>query len=338
MIDFRSDTVTKPTEPMLKAIMTAEVGDDVFSDDPTVNRLEAYAAERFGKEAALFCPSGTMTNQIAIRVHTRPGDEVICDQLAHIYNYEGGGIAANSGCSVRLLQGDAGRFTADMVKQAIQADDPHYPHSRLVSVENTSNKGGGVTWKKSAIDAIRKVCDQHNLALHLDGARFYNALIAGSQSEEEAGKSFDSISICLSKGLGCPVGSLLLGSKDFIHQARRVRKLMGGGMRQAGYLAAAGIYALDQHIDRLAVDHQHAQRLAESLSDVLWVKGLLNVETNIVVAELAEGHEQSKILEDLAKHRVLAVGFGPGRIRFVTHLGISEKMIDKAISIFHQIA
>jgi threonine aldolase len=338
MIDFRSDTVTKPTDEMLKAMMAAEVGDDVFQDDPTVNRLESYAAERFGKEAALFCPSGTMTNQIAIRVHTRPGDDVICDQLAHIYQYEGGGIAANSGCSVRLLQGDAGRFTAAMVKSAIQADDPHYPHSRLVSIENTSNKGGGVIWDKAAISEIRKVCDENDLALHLDGARFYNAMIAGSQTEEEAGKHFDSISVCLSKGLGCPVGSLLLGSKDFIHQARRVRKVMGGGMRQAGYLAAAGLYALDHHVDRLAEDHEHAQKLANRLRDVLWVDHVLNVETNIIVVELAQGRDQQAVLEQLKEHRVLAVGFGPGRIRFVTHLGISEKMIDKAISVFHQIA
>lgn len=337
MIDFRSDTVTMPTEGMLSAMAEAEVGDDVFGDDPTINRLEAMIAERFGMESALFAPSGTMTNQIAIRVHTRPGDEVICDQLSHIYNYEGGGIAANSGCSVHLLQGNAGRFNANMVASAVQADDPHFPNSRLVSIENTSNKGGGVIWAKEDISAIRAVCDKHELALHLDGARFYNAMLAGSQSEIEAGATFDSISICLSKGLGCPVGSLLLGEKNFIHEARRVRKRMGGGMRQAGYLAAAGIYALEHHVSRLEEDHVRAKKLAESLRGVIWVKRVLDVQTNIVVAEIDEGHRQDQLLEALKQHRVLAVGFGRGRIRFVTHLGISDKMIDKAVSVFHQI-
>lgn len=331
MIDFRSDTVTQPSEGMRKAMMAAPLGDDVFQDDPTVSRLESKAAEMFGMEAALFAPSGTMTNQIAIKVHTQPGDDVICDKLSHIYNYEGGGIAFNSGCSVTLLEGDKGRFTAEMVEKAMLPDDPHFPISRLVSIENTSNKGGGVIWDDEEIAKISKVCRENQLAIHMDGARIFNALVETGQSAQKIGAMFDSISICLSKGLGCPVGSLLLGDKAFIHKARRVRKVFGGGMRQAGILAGAGIYALDHHIDRLKDDHARARRLGEALADVEWVRHVIPVETNIVVAELEDADKQTVRLEALSASGIRAVGFGPGRIRFVTHIDVSDEMIDQAI-------
>jgi threonine aldolase len=337
MIDFRSDTVTKPTKGMLSAMLHAPVGDDVFQDDPTVNKLEAYAAERFGKDAALFAPSGTMTNQIAIKVHTKPGDEVICDQLAHIYNYEGGGIAFNSGCSVRLLQGDRGRFTANMVKEALLPDDPHYPVSRLVSVENTSNKGGGVIWKAEEEHEIAAFCKSAGLAFHLDGARLFNALVVTNESEVAVGRRYDSISICLSKGLGAPVGSLLLGDHAFIKQARRVRKVFGGGMRQAGLLAAAGLYALEYQVDRLREDHDKAAELGVCLAGLPWIDHVMTVETNIVVAVLGEGVDQSTSLQKLKDSGLAAVGFGPGKIRFVTHLDISNEQMRQAFSLLRSV-
>lgn len=325
--DFRSDTVTRPTPAMREAMMNAPLGDDVFGDDPSVNALEARAAALFGMEAALFCPSGTMTNQIAIKVHTQPGDEVICDKLAHIYNYEGGGIAFNSGCSVRLLDGDRGRFTAAMTEAAINADDPHFPRTSLVSVENTCNKGGGVIWDTGELKAISSMCRSRGLKFHLDGARLFNALVVTGESPREAGGLFDSISICMSKGLGCPVGSLLLGTKEMIHRARRVRKVLGGGMRQAGLLAAAASYALDHHITRLADDHSRAKHLARVLGEQSWVSNVLPVQTNIVVAELHQRINQQELLHKLAELGVLAVGFGPGRIRFVTHLDIDDNQL-----------
>jgi len=324
--------VTRPTAGMLKAMMASPVGDDVFQDDPTVNALEAKTAEMFGMEAALFAPSGTMTNQIAIKVHTNPGDEVVCDKLSHIYNYEGGGIASNSGCSVRLLDGDKGRFTHQMVIDSILPDDSHFPVTRLVSVENTSNKGGGVIWDDAEIERISRTCKEHGLGFHMDGARLFNALVETNQSTEHVGSMFDSISICLSKGLGCPVGSLLLGSKDFIRQAHRVRKVFGGGMRQAGILAGAGIYALDHHIDRLKEDHANAKRLASALSETDWVRHVVPVETNIIVVELAAGEDQHARLAALKNAGILAMGFGAGKLRFVTHLDVNEAMIDQTIS------
>ena len=252
MIDFRSDTVTRPTAPMLAAMHAAPVGDDVFGEDPTINELEQYSAALFGMESALFCPSGTMTNQIAIRCHTQPGDEVICDALSHVYLYEGGGIASNSGASVQLLPGNFGRLTASQVEAAINnKDDVHRPLSRLVSLENTANRGGGTCYDFNDIQSIKAVCLNNNLSLHLDGARLFNAIVAKKESPEQYGKTFDSISVCLSKGLGAPVGSVLLGTKDFIKKARRTRKVFGGGMRQAGYLAAGALYALRHQVTRL---------------------------------------------------------------------------------------
>src|ERR1700761_2012732 len=257
-IDLRSDTVTRPTPAMLDAMMTARVGDDVFGEDPSINQLEKMAAGLFGMDAAVYCPSGTMSNQIAIKCHTQPGDEVICEKSSHVYIYEGGGIAFNSGSQVRALDGDRGRITAEQVSQAINPDDVHRARTSLVSLENTCNRGGGSCYDIEEIKKIRQVCSDHQLKLHLDGARLFNALVATGQTAAEYGEVFDSISICLNKGLGCPIGSILMGPAPYIRQARRVRKVFGGGMRQAGFMAAAGIYALHNNIDRLAADHDHA--------------------------------------------------------------------------------
>src|SRR5215471_3375413 len=265
LIDYRSDTVTKPTAGMMEAMMHAKVGDDVFGEDPSINELEALTANMFGMEAAIFCPSGTMTNQIGIKCHSQPGDEVICDENAHVYQYEGGGIAFNSGASVKLLPGDRGRITAKQVKIAINSDDNHKAHTSLVCLENTSNRGGGSCYDFEEIRKIREVCKDSNLRFHLDGARLFNALVEKNETPKQYGEIFDSVSICLSKGLGCPVGSVLIGKRDFIKKARRVRKVFGGGMRQAGFLAAAGIYALQNHISRLKEDHRHAKQIGEVL-------------------------------------------------------------------------
>lgn len=337
LIDYRSDTVTRPTPGMKAAMDAAPVGDDVFGEDPSVNALEAKLAALFGMEAGLFCPSGTMTNQIAIRVHCRPGDEVICDWTAHIYQYEGGGIAANAGASVRLLNGDRGRVTASMVAAAINPDDVHKPRTALVSLENTSNRGGGSCYELNDLRAIRQLCDQQGLPLHLDGARLFNALVAKGQSPMEMGQVFHSISICLSKGLGSPVGSVLLGTQAFIKQARRVRKLFGGGMRQAGSIAAAGSYALEHHIARLADDHRHAAQLGEVLTGQSWVKTVLPVETNILIFEVAASHTAPALVAALREKGVLAYAIAPTQVRLVTHLDINEAMVNKTISIFRNL-
>src|SRR5690348_2737991 len=283
MIDFRSDTFTKPTAGMLSAMFNATVGDDVFKEDPTVNALQEKMSDMFGMESALFCASGTMSNQIAIKCHTQPGDEVICDKLSHVYIYEGGGIAFNSGCQVKPVNGNLGRIKASQVREAINPIDIHKANSRLVSLENTANRGGGSCYEMADIQEIKQVCLENNLLLHLDGARLFNALIAKNESPKEYGAIFNSISVCLSKGLGAPVGSVLLGTKDFIEKARRVRKVFGGGMRQAGYLAAAGIYALENHIERLALDHRHAQQIVAALKEKDFTGDMYPVETNIII-------------------------------------------------------
>ena len=337
MIDYRSDTVTKPTPAMLKAMMNAKLGDDVFGEDPSINELETKTASLFGMEAALFCPSGTMTNQIAIKCHTQPGDEVICDESSHVYQYEGGGIAFNSGASVKLLQGDLGRINAGQVLSAIQPDDAHRAHSSLVSLENTSNRGGGSCYELEEIKNIKTVCQQHQLALHLDGARLFNALVAKNQKPGDYGVLFDSISICLSKSLGCPVGSLLLGKNEFIKKARRVRKVFGGGMRQAGILAAAGIYALDHHIERLKEDHEHSRQLADALAGLPFVHLVLPVETNIIIFELTEGNPAAGLVSKLKEQNILAYAISPNRIRLVVHLDINKEMISKTIEAFGQL-
>lgn len=327
-VDYRSDTLTLPTPGMQEAMWAAKLGDDVFGEDPTVNALEDKAAHLFGKEAALFCPSGTMTNQIAIKTHTQPGDEVICDGLSHIYRYEGGGVAFNAGCSVRLLEGSYGRLNARLLDEAVNPDDPHFPKSRLVSLENTSNKGGGSVYAMEDLVGIRQFCTDHELNLHLDGARLFNALVSSGQESHSYGELFDSISICLSKGLGCPVGSLLLGSHAFIKQARRIRKVFGGGMRQAGFMAAAGIYALDNHVGRLSQDHKRAKALEEALGRCSMINGTLPVSTNIVVGKLDKSTDVDLLLSNLNAKGIKAVRFGPKSVRFVTHLDISDRDID----------
>ena len=330
IIDLRSDTVTKPTKGMLDAMFSAKVGDDVFGDDPTINKLQNKAAEMFAMEAALFCPSGTMTNQIAIKVHTKPGDEVICEQGSHVYRYEGGGIGFNSGSSVRLIQGDRGRITSKQVRENFNnPQDPHLPLSRLVVAENTANRGGGSCYELSELQAISEVCTDLGLGFHLDGARLFNALVKTGITPKQVGSVFDSVSICLSKGLGAPVGSLLLGSFDFISQGRRVRKVFGGGMRQAGYLAAAGIYALDQHINRLKEDHNRAQVIGNTLESCSFVKDILPIETNIVIFTLQDDVKDSEFLQKLKNDNIWAVGFGPQTIRFVTHLDFTDEMLQQ---------
>lgn len=337
-IDFRSDTVTKPTTAMLDAMFSAPVGDDVFREDPTVNRLQEKAAAMFGKEAALFCSSGTQTNQIAINVHVKPGGEVICHEDSHIYKYEGGGIAKNSGASVRLVQGNRGRITAETVGEWINnPEDVHFPETQLVSIEDTFNRGGGSIYNFEEIRRIKALCDKNRLPLHLDGARLFNALVATGVDYKTYGAQFDSISICLSKGLGAPVGSLLLGTADFIKRARRVRKVMGGGMRQAGFLAAAGIYALENNIERLKDDHQHAKMLENTLNELAWVQEIIPVETNIVVAILRDPSQRDPIIQKLGEKGLKCVAFGPGMIRFVTHLDLSGADIERGIEILKSI-
>ena len=336
-VDFRSDTVTRPTPAMLEAMMQAKVGDDVFSDDPSINELEALAAEMFRMEAAVFCPSGTMTNQIAIKCHTQPGDEVICEAGSHVYQYEGGGIAFNSGASVRLLQGSRGRITANQVSEAINPDDIHKPNTRLVSLENTANRGGGSCYDIEEIKRIREVCNKHSLSLHLDGARLFNALVAKKEKPEDYGALFHSISICLSKGLGCPVGSLLLGTKEFIKKARRVRKVFGGGMRQGGYLAAAGIYALKNHIERLQQDHDHAQQITSALKEKNFIGEILPVETNIIIFEVKPFFTPASLVARFKEENILCYAISSTQVRMVVHLDITPSMVQKTIQIIQQL-
>jgi threonine aldolase len=333
IIDVRSDTVTRPTRAMLEAMMSASVGDDVYGEDETVNALQRRAAELFGMQAALFCPTGTMTNQIGIRVHTRPGDEVICDELAHIYIYEGGGIASNSGASVRLLEGRNGRFTADQVRENVnRRDDSHFPWTRLVAIENTVNKGGGCCWDLAEITRIREVCDEEGLALHMDGARLFNALAARNETAQRYGRLFDTISVCLSKGLGAPAGSLLLGSREQIAMAHRYRKAMGGGMRQSGYLAAAGLFALEHHVERLREDHSRAEAVARELRSLPYVASMLPVETNIVIFSLQESLSPDAFVAKLRERNVRALTYGRQKIRFVFHLDVSDAHVDALIA------
>ena len=337
IIDLRSDTVTKPTEEMLQVMFEAKVGDDVFGDDPTVNELEKRVAGLFGKESAIFCPSGTMTNQIAIKIHTNSPGELICDELSHVYKYEGGGIGFNSGLATKLIKGDFGRLSLEQVESAINPDDIHFPETQLVSLENTCNKGGGTIYSLNQIEKIRQLCIDRGLKLHLDGARIFNALVEVDYSAKDIGKQFDTISVCLSKGLGAPIGSLLLGSKEEIKKARRIRKLLGGGMRQAGYLAAAGIYALDNNIERLKEDHLRAKRIAENITDVSYIKNVWPVYTNILIFEIEDNVELNQLIEKLAKQNLRVSAFGPQLIRIVTHLDFNDEMLDETIKILQNI-
>jgi threonine aldolase len=333
MIDLRSDTVTKPSAEMLEFMIAAQVGDDVFGEDPTVNELEKYAADLFGKEAALYCSSGTQTNQIAINVHVQPGGEVICHKESHIYKYEGGGIARNSGASARLIDGNRGRISAEEVKNWINPEnDVHFPLTQLVSIEDTANRGGGAIYNFQEIQNLRNLCNNLNLPLHLDGARVFNALIENNIDFKTYGSQFDSISICLSKGLGAPVGSLLLGSNAFIKKAHRVRKVLGGGMRQAGIIAAGGLYALRNNVERLKLDHENAKQLEKELNDCTWVESVIPVQTNIVVAILRDAQKRDVIVEKLKSKNILIMPFGPGMLRMVTHLNINQNDIDEVSS------
>lgn len=331
-VDLRSDTVTKPTKEMLEAMFAAPLGDDVFGEDPSINELQDFAAKLFGKEAALFCSSGTQTNQIAINVHVQPGGEVICHEESHIYKYEGGGIAKNSGASVRLLQGNRGRITKEQIDKWINPEhDVHFPLTQLISLEDTANRGGGAIYDFNEIKRIRQFTVEKKIPLHLDGARLMNALVETNIEPVEYASQFDSISLCLSKGLGAPVGSLLIGTQAFIRKAHRVRKVLGGGMRQAGILAAGGLYALKNNIQRLTIDHVHAKLLAKALSEQNWVKEIIPVETNIVVAVLKNENNRDLIIEKLKESEIRTIAFGPGMIRFVTHLDINENQINYTI-------
>ncbi|MEW2921948.1 GntG family PLP-dependent aldolase [Muricauda sp. ANG21] len=327
-INLISDTVTKPTAGMLEAMMTAKVGDDVFKNDPTVNALEDKVADYFGMEAALFFPSGTMTNQTAIKLHTQPGDQLICDKFAHVYNYEGGGVSFNSGVSCKLVDGHRGMMTAKQVEEAINPPDfYHSPLTSLVCIENTTNKGGGACWDFEELKKIRNVCDDHGLKYHLDGARLWNALVAKGEDPKAYGNLFDTISVCLSKGMGCPVGSVLVGSKDLIDKALRVRKVLGGGMRQSGFLAAAGIYAIDHHVERLAEDHKKAAEIGELLSTLDFIKKVEPIETNIIIFELDESKITSAdFLAKLTENHISIIGMGQGKLRIVTHLDYTDEM------------
>lgn len=331
-IDLRSDTVTRPSPAMLDAMMHAQVGDDVFGEDPSINQLEKMASELFGMEAALYCPSGTMSNQIGIKCHTQPGDEVICERTSHVYLYEGGGIAMNSGSQVWTVDGNLGRITAEQVLQAINPDDVHRARTSLVSLENTANRGGGSCYDWQEILRIRECCTDHHLKLHLDGARLFNALVAKDQTSRSYGEVFDSISVCLNKGLGCPIGSILMGPASFIRQARRVRKVFGGGMRQAGFMAAAGIYALQHNIDRLATDHAHAKQIAAALEKKGFVRRILPVETNIVICELDQSLAAKTLSQRLRETDILAIPIAPTQVRFVTHLDISPEMVQQTVA------
>ena len=326
-INLVSDTITKPTQEMLQYMFNAVVGDDVYKQDPTVIELEVKVAALFGMEAGLFFPSGTMANQTAIKLHTQPGEQLIADKYAHVYNYEGGGVSFNSVVSCCLLNGNRGMITAAQVKSAI--NDPEFYHSPLTSlvcVENTTNKGGGACYELEDLRQIKQVCVDHNLKFHLDGARIWNALVAKNQDPKEFGKLFDTISVCLSKGLGAPIGSVLLADKKTIHRALRVRKIFGGGMRQVGYLAAAGIYALDHNIERLADDHRRAKELAAVLERKEWVASVEAVETNILIFSLAPHVNESQFMEILKQKNILISSMGQGKLRIVTHLDYREVM------------
>ncbi len=316
---------------MMKAMMDAAVGDDVFREDPTINQLEKQLAELFNMESALWCASGTMSNQVAIASHTRPGDEVICEQESHVYYYEGGGIAFNAGCQARTLAGDRGRIRAEQVLKYINPNDVHKARTSVVCLENTSNRGGGSCYDLEEIKKIRNVCDEHQLILHLDGARLFNALVAKNDKAADYGALFHSISVCFNKGLGCPAGSVLLGTEKFIQQARRVRKVFGGGMRQAGYLGATALYALDHHIERLAADHLHAKKIGKALEKHPLVKMVLPVETNLVIFELNEGQDPRQFVKYMKEKNILLLPISESRLRIVTHLDISSTMIENFI-------
>ena len=326
VVNLISDTVTQPAPGMLEAMFRAKVGDDVFKEDPSVNAFEEEVAALFGKEAALFFPSGTMTNQTAIKLHTQPGEQLICDHYAHIFNYEGGGVSFNSGVSCKMIQGDRGRITAEQIEACINPPDfYHSPRTRLVCLENTTNKGGGAVYDLEEIKKIRALCDRENLALHLDGARLWNALEVTGEDPKEYGALFDTISLCFSKGLGCPVGSVLVGSQEQMHEALRIRKVFGGGMRQAGYLAAAGSYALKHHRKDLSLDHKRAKEIAEVLENCSFVHEIQPVTTNIIIFSLKSDYDEVQFVQELKEKQILIIGLGKGKLRMVTHRDYTQE-------------
>ena len=337
-INLISDTVTKPTEAMLEAMMQAKVGDDVFKEDETINLLEARVAELFGMETALFFPSGTMANQTAIKAHTQYGEQLICDKYAHVYNYEGGGVSFNSGVSCKLIDGDRGMMTAAQVEAAINPPDfYHSPLTSLICIENTTNKGGGACWDFNELEKIGEVANSHDLKYHLDGARLWNALVKKKETPQQYGALFDSISVCFSKGLGCPVGSVLVGSSEMMDRALRIRKILGGGMRQAGYLAAAALYALEHHIDRLDEDHQRASEIGQLLKKCSFIKSVEPVETNIVIFNLEEDVDEQEFINSMKSQDVHFIGMGQGKLRMVTHLDYTEAMHSSLLSILDKV-
>ena len=326
VVNLISDTVTQPAPGMLEAMFHAKVGDDVFKEDPSVNAFEEEVAALFGKEAALFFPSGTMTNQTAIKLHTQPGEQLICDHYAHIFNYEGGGVSFNSGVSCKMIQGDRGRITAKQIEACINPPDfYHSPRTRLVCLENTTNKGGGAVYDLEEIKKIRTLCDRENLALHLDGARLWNALEVTGEDPKEYGALFETISLCFSKGLGCPVGSVLVGSREQMHEALRIRKVFGGGMRQAGYLAAAGSYALKHHRKDLSLDHKRAKEIAEVLENCSFVNKIQPVTTNIIIFSLKNDYDEVQFVQELKEKQILIIGLGKGKLRMVTHRDYTQE-------------
>ncbi|MEH6658102.1 GntG family PLP-dependent aldolase [Leeuwenhoekiella marinoflava] len=326
-IDLRSDTVTKPTPAMLDAMMTAEVGDDVYKEDPSVNKLEQHIAELFGMDSALYFPTGSMTNQAAIKIHTQPGEQLIADKYAHVYNYEGGGVSFNSGVSCKLIDGHRGMITADQVEENINPPDfYHSPLTSLVCLENTTNKGGGACYDFREILKIRKVCDDHGLGLHLDGARLWNALVVTDESPKDYGAAFDTISVCLSKGLGAPMGSVLVGKKEFMDKAIRVRKVLGGGMRQVGFAAASGLYAIEHHWQHMEEDHKRAQELSVALNQKNDVAHVEPVETNILIFKLRADVDESQFIAKLKDADIHISALGKGKLRIVTHYDYTAEM------------
>ncbi|WP_194850353.1 threonine aldolase family protein [Nonlabens antarcticus] len=334
MIDLRSDTVTKPSPAMLEAMFHAEVGDDVYKEDPSVNELERRVAEMFGMDDALFFPTGTMANQAAIKMHTQPGEQLICDKYAHVYNYEGGGVSFNSGVSCKLLDGSRGMVTAAQVEEAINPPDfYHSPLTTLVCLENTTNKGGGACYDWETVKEIKAVCVKHGLGLHLDGARLWNAIVKTNQDPKEYGELFDTVSVCFSKGMGTPLGTVLTGKNPLMKKAMRVRKVLGGGMRQTGFMAAAALYALDNNMDRLNEDHRKATELGTFLQSQSWVKKVESVETNIVIFEVTD---EKSVSDYCKKHDFIISNMGQGKLRLVTHLDYTDNQHAKFMEVMEK--
>ncbi len=338
MIDLRSDTVTKPSPEMREWIARAEVGDDVFGDDPTVHRLEEKVAGLLGKESALYFPSGTQSNQTAIKVLTQPADEIIVEAGAHLYNFEGGAPGLLSGVQIRPIHGEHGVIRPEQIEEVYSPGDLHRPPTRLICLENTHNRAGGTVFPIEIMERIADFAREKGIFVHLDGARLFNASVASGIRVSEYARLADTVSICLSKGLGAPVGSCLSGSRDLIERARRVRKILGGGMRQAGILAAAGIYALENHVERLAEDHANARRLAEGIADLAGLRvDVQHVDTNIVIIHLTdEGVSSLDVVAGLKERGVSVVPFGKRTMRAVTHLDVTATDIDRAIAVFRE--